>query len=531
MTGDLKRQQVLQSEIIRFLTDHAFLWDDEARDAQNIDLVETHGATVLLGPGKALKLKKPVLFDHMDFSSPKKRRFFCERELSFNRRGAPDLYDTLLTVSHTENGTFNLIGEGIAVDYLVRMQRFNPDAQLDQLAAKAGLSDELLDQLADKITSYHRTADVVKDVSQIPLFSSVIDQNFIQMDDFCPELLDLEEVRSFRDSLHKIANSLSSLLEGRRLHGWIRRGHGDLHLQNICLLEDGPVLFDAIEYQDDFVIGDVLYDLAFLLMDLWERGFRNEAGRILNRYLLKMGWIEKPETLKALRFLPFFLSMRAGIRTHVAANRYFQSVLPEDKRRFKSKTRKLFTSARFYLSSSSPRLIAIGGFSGSGKSTLAGQLASHITPAPGAIRLRSDEIRRRLIGWDDYTPMPQSAYAPAMSDKTYRLIEQSALTILQAGHSVIMDAVLDRPQDQATIEQIAQTAGVSFQGIWLDVSKDIMASRIESRTKDASDATVSVLEQQLTKSHKKNERWHIIDGNGTQDETLKQTLKLLWNSS
>ncbi len=530
MTEELTQQQALQSQIICFLTEHAVLWDDAAGDGEKVDIVETHGATVLLGPGKALKLKKPVLYDHMDFSIPEKRRFFCERELSFNKRGAPDLYDTLLTISRTEDGALNLRDEGVAVDYLVRMQRFAPEAQLDQLAENTGLSGKLLDQLADRIASYHQTADVIEDHSEIPPFSSVIDQNFIQMDRFCPDLLDLEEVQAFRESLHNTAKALSSQLEKRRIDGWIRRGHGDLHLQNICLLEDGPVLFDAIEYQDDFAIGDVLYDLAFLLMDLWERGFRQEAGRVLNRYLLKMDWMKTPEALQALALLPFFLAMRAGIRTHVAANRYFQSALPEEKRLFADRTRQLFKSAQSYLSPSAPRLVAIGGFSGSGKSTLAGLLASHIAPPPGAVRLRSDEVRRQLIGWDDYSPMPQNAYTPEMSEKTYRLIEQSALTLLQAGHSVIMDAVLDRPEDQAAIEQIARTAGISFQGIWLDVTKDVMVHRIESRKNDASDATVSVLEQQLAKGNKKNSSWNVIDGNNSRESVLQRAREILAKS-
>ncbi|MEP3244533.1 MAG: AAA family ATPase [Sneathiella sp.] len=528
MTADALQQQVqLQARLIAFLKENRSLWDTNSLTSSDIQQVETHGATVLLGQNIALKLKKPVLFDHMDYSTPAQRKIFCERELTLNKKGAPDLYDKIVPIGQRQDGTFALNGEPPFIDYLVCMRRFPEGSQMDQVAGTGTFSDELQDALADTIAQYHLAADRVTDIHAVPAFSDVIDQNFLQLDSFHPALLPLEETQNFRQELHASVKHHDALLVDRIKDNWVRWGHGDLHLQNICVLDGKPMLFDAIEYQDAFVISDILYDVSFLLMDLWERGLRQAANRIFNRYLLSIGWMTTPAELSALKLLPFYLAMRAGIRTHVAGNRYLQSETDLQKTGYAQQTKSLFEAAQDYLHPKPPRLIAIGGYSGSGKSTLAANIAPHIGAPPGAVRLRSDVVRRRLIGWDDFSPMPPSAYTPDMSEKTYRLIEESALCLLGAGHSVIMDAVLDRPEDKVSIENCAQKAGVPFSGLWLDVRKDIMTKRIESRTNDASDATTAILEQQLTKNQNKNNDWAVVNGNGSKEEITQRALKIL----
>ncbi len=521
MTATALQQQVqLQARLIAFLMETPSLWDTGERANSDIQRVETHGATVLLGQNIALKLKKPVLFDHMDYSTPAQRKIFCDRELTLNKKGAPDLYDAVIPVSQKEDGTFALNAKPPFIDYLVRMRRFPEGSQMDQIVETGAFSEDLQDALADTIAQYHLAAKCVTDAQAVPSFADVINQNFQQLDSFHPALLPLSDIQDFRKNLYSFAQQHEALLTARIQENWVRWGHGDLHLQNICVVDGKPMLFDAIEYQDAFVISDILYDASFLLMDLWERGLQQAANRIFNRYLLSIGWMTGPADLSALKLLPFYLAMRAGIRTHVAGNRYLQSDTTSQKAEYARQTKVLFKAAQAYLNPKPPRLIAIGGYSGSGKSTLATNLAPYIGAAPGAVRLRSDVIRRRLVGWDDFSPMPPAAYTPEMSEKTYRLIEESARRLLEAGHSVIMDAVLDRAEDKLSIENCAAKAGVPFTGLWLDVRKDIMEKRIESREKDASDATVAILEQQLSKSRNRQTHWVKVNGNGTWEKTL-----------
>jgi len=527
--SSLKRQQEQHLKIISYLRNAPEQWDmGNVRSTKTIELIETHGASVLLGNNIALKIKKPVLYGHMDYSTPAQRRLFCEKELARNRLGAPALYLDVVPIYGDFDPPFIFEENGSdPIDFAVKMRRFKAGDQLDRVLADQRFTTQIQDLLADRIADFHHQSQIENVPEKVPDFHSVIDQNFVQLDGFCPELLPLKAVIQFRETLHQQFEEALDLFQSLVKNGQVRYGHGDLHLQNICLLEGAPLLFDAIEYQDDFVISDILYDLSFLLMDLWQRQQHDAANRIFNRYLASLGWLTDPVPFQSFRLLPFYLAMRAGIRTHVSASRYFQAQTEEQKAHFKERTRFFFDQAKLFLTPPPPRLVAIGGFSGSGKSTLARNLSPKIGAAPGAVHLRSDVIRRKLIKWDDYSPMPQWAYTPEMSQKTYQAIELAASKALAANHSVIIDAVLDRPCDQTAFENIARTTNVPFDGIWLDVNPEIMAQRIEGRTNDASDATVEVLKKQLAKPTSVNSNWHCLPGNGTPSEILKEASALL----
>ncbi|GLQ06542.1 bifunctional aminoglycoside phosphotransferase/ATP-binding protein [Sneathiella chinensis] len=522
-TPSLEEQAARQKQLLEGLTQNP-AWDGPDSTAEDISRIETHGATVLLGRHHAIKMKKPVLFGHMDYSTPDLRHYFSGRELDYNRRTAPQLYLGLLKVTLNDNGDVELDGSGAALDWLVRMRRFPAGARLDEYAARQGIDDILTDKLTDAIVSLHRKAQKVSAPEDAPDFKDVITRNFVQLDDFCSHILDKGKAEQFRDTLYRRAEQHAEAFRQRVECGWVRFGHGDLHLQNICVLDDTPLPFDAIEYLDEFVISDILYDLSFLLMDLIDKCYPDAANRIFNRYLAKIGWLTKPDELAALKLLPFYLAMRAGIRTHVAAARAGQSEQPDDFQALRQQTRQLLEDASAYLSPPPPSLVAVGGLSGSGKSTLSRALAPRIGAAPGAVHIRSDVIRRLLIGWDDYTPMPQTAYTPEMSEQVYDTMKAIARQTLATGHSVIMDAVSDRPEDQKAFQQLAVDCGVPFTGLWLSVRPEVMAARIEGRRRDASDATVAILEQQLQKLSKKTVLWQQVDGNGTPEQTLQNAL-------
>jgi predicted kinase len=281
------------------------------------------------------------------------------------------------------------------------------------------------------------------------------------------------------------------LLESRRRQGSVRWCHGDLHLRNICLIDGRPTLFDAIEFNEDISCIDVLYDLCFLLMDLWRRNLRPHANAVFNEYLTRTA------DLEGLPLLPLFLSCRAAVRakTSVTAS----NVQPDErhKRDLHAASRQYLALAREFLRPPPACLIAVGGLSGSGKSTLARGLAPDIGPAPGALVLRGDVIRKTLLGVAPLTRLGPEGYSPAMSRHVYQTLAERALTIVKAGHAVTVDAVYGSASDRDEIASIARRASEPFIGLWLDGPPEVLARRLQGRLMDASDATTDVLQRQL----------------------------------
>jgi predicted kinase len=308
---------------------------------------------------------------------------------------------------------------------------------------------------------------------------------------------------------------LRPLLRSRGAQGLIRRGHGDLHLGNIALIEGKPVPFDAIEFDPLIATGDVLYDLAFLLMDLAERGLKQAASLVLNRYLTET---RRESDFDALAALPLFLSLRAAIRAKVTAAR-MESAKTGEQDEIAKAAKRYFELACELVAPSRPVLIAVGGLSGTGKSVLARDLAPHIAPAPGAVLLRSDVERKVLFAVGETERLPQEAYDPETNDKVYLSLCTKAQRIVAAGHSAIVDAVFAREGERAAIEQVASSCGVPFHGLFLVADLAARMTRVDARTGDASDADAKVAREQeaydlgvLT--------WTKVDASAAPDETL-----------
>jgi predicted kinase len=266
------------------------------------------------------------------------------------------------------------------------------------------------------------------------------------------------------------------LLAARAAEGRIRRCHGDLHLGNLCLWQGKPTPFDALEFDEALARIDTGYDLAFLLMDLDRQAGRAAANRVLNRYLARSG------DYGVLGPLPLWLALRALVRAHVQAARGRDGV-------------PLLKAAAAYLAPASPRLIAVGGLQGTGKSTLARGLAPALGPAPGALLLRSDELRKRRFGLAPEEPLPPEAYTEAVSTATHEELFTIAEAALRQGHAVALDAMFLDVQYRLRAAEIAARVGVPFQGFWLEAPIEILKSRILARRGDASDATIAVLER------------------------------------
>jgi predicted kinase len=307
-------------------------------------------------------------------------------------------------------------------------------------------------------------------------------------------------------------------LDRRETAGKVRRCHGDLHLRNICLLGSEPRLFDCIEFNDTIATIDVLYDLAFLLMDLWHRGFPELANLVANRYL------DTADDEDGFVLLPFFMAIRAAVRAHVTATQAEDR--GEKSGRLTSKAKAYFGFASKLLAGHPAQIVAIGGLSGSGKTTVAEALAAHVAAPPGARIVESDRIRKAMHGVPAETRLPDKAYRLEVSKRVYRELAWRTGLILSQGGSVVADAVFDRPADRQRIERAAKDHSVPFLGIWLEASPDVLWQRVERRKGGPSDATVDILSRQLQRDPGEIS-WQRLDASVTAAETVEAILTLL----
>ena len=289
------------------------------------------------------------------------------------------------------------------------------------------------------------------------------------------------------------------LLARRGQAGLLRRCHGDLHLGNVLLENGAPVLFDCIEFNDALGEMDVLYDLGFLLMDLDFRRRTDAANRVLNAWLDEAGRYLPDDHWTGLSLLPLILSVRAGIRTHVNA---FAGDLPA--------AQAYLAKELEHLQPRAASLAAIGGLSGTGKSTLARMAAPGIGGAPGAVVLRTDEVRKRLFGAEPLQKLGPGAYSDDAHRAVYARMRQEAAAVLAAGRAVILDATFMAEDQRAMAEGLAAEAGVQFAGVWLQSDPELLRQRVAARTGDASDADAAVVARQAETLDQRSVQWHRL---------------------
>jgi hypothetical protein len=290
----------------------------------------------------------------------------------------------------------------------------------------------------------------------------------------------------------------------------------------VALVNGDPMPFDAIEFSPLIAAGDVLYDLAFLLMDLVERGLGAAANVVLNRYLAET---RRMSDLDAVAALPFFMSLRAAIRANVTASRAAIAT-PPDREGARSSARKYFALACRLIRPAPPMLVGIGGLSGTGKSQLAAALAPELAPAPGAIVLRSDIERKALEGRREDERLPQEAYTAEKTVRVYAMLVEKAGRVVAAGHSAIVDAVFARPEEREALRSAARARGATFHGLFLVADMATRVARVGSRRADASDADAAVARAQERYVLGRND-WQSIDASGTPESTLARARKLV----
>jgi aminoglycoside phosphotransferase family enzyme len=453
-----------------------------------VEVLHTHVSSVFLAGDRALKLKRAVRLPYADFSTPAIRLAACEKEYALNAAISPELYLGVRRITQAEDGGLAFDGPGALVDAVVEMRRFDPDSRLDLMARRGALTAEIVVALADRIVAAQAAAEVAQGADGAGNIAAVLDVNragFAESDVFSDR-----ETAALDDAFRAALDAHAARLDARARAGQVRRCHGDLHLRNVCLHDGRPTLFDCLDFNDSLATVDVLYDLAFMAMDLWHSGLPAFANLLTNRYL------DVAEQEDGVPLLPFFTALRAAVRAHVTATQSMTAA-PEEREGLRAGARAYRDLAQAILAPRRPRLVALGGFSGSGKSTVAEGLAPGIGAPPGARILESDRLRKALFGVTPEARLPEAAYAPEVSEKVYRTLAERAASLVAEGASVVACAVFDRPARRAAMAEAARAAGAPFTGLWLEADPEVLRRRVTLRAPGASDADADVLAMQL----------------------------------
>ena len=500
----------------------AWLAEPATHGGALVKRIDTHAAVVFLAGAHALKVKRAVRFPFLDYSTLDRRREACAAELSINRPFAADIYLRTVPITRTPAGKLMLDGDGEVVEWAVEMRRFDENATLDHVATAARIDAGLADALGRAVAAAQEAVQggdeggqqAVEPARWIRALAEYIEEHVAAFGER-PDLFPPAEVEVLARASRAAHGRVQPLLRERGERGLIRRIHGDLHLGNVVLCDGRPVLFDAIEFSPLIATGDVLYDLAFLLMDLAERGLREAANIVLNRYLVET---RRVLDLDALAALPLFLSMRAAIRAKVIAARARFAAAPESAG-IEAEARKYFRFACRAIEPAPALLLAVGGLSGTGKSAIARMLAPDLAPIPGAVVLRSDLERKALLATDELEKLPPQAYSDAVTARVYAALGDKARRALAAGHSAIVDAVFARPSERELMVRSATALGIPFLGLYLHADLATRIARIGRRGRDASDADAAVAREQEHYDLGTLE-WRRIDASGTPDDTL-----------
>ncbi|MES2195710.1 MAG: AAA family ATPase [Pseudomonadota bacterium] len=499
-----------QKRVFAFLTDPA--------THPRVHRIDTHGASVFLEGERALKIKRAIRFPYLDYSTLAKRKAACDQEITINRRFAPQIYRRVIPITEDSQGALSIDGEGTPVEFAIEMTRFDERRTIDHLAEAGPLDSDLIDAIADAIAASHLAAPPVPAgpwIQSIPGIFAGNSAAFRAAACF-PE----RDIDQLEHASHSALDRLGGLLQQRGNAGFVRHCHGDLHLANIVLIGDQPVLFDAIEFDPTIASTDVLYDLAFPLMDFIRYDRHAAANGLMNAYLSR----SPAENLDALATLPLFMSLRAAIRANVMLARLGPAC--RDEAGIRQSARVYFELALRLIQPAAPVLIAIGGLSGTGKSVLARALAPYVTPDPGAVVVRSDVLRKRLLHVKETDRLPESAYQPEITRQIYEALGQHATRILSQGHSAVVDAVFVDPSERTAIRDDASRSGVRFIGLYLQTDLATRQRRVGARSRDASDATpeIAALQERFAIGAVD---WTPVDASGTPEQTLKLCLSAI----
>ncbi len=467
---------------------------------QSVQIIQTHISFVLLTGEIAYKVKKPIRFGFLDFTTLEKRHYFCQEELRLNRRLCPDLYLEVKAIVKTgDRYAFakNPVTDFAIVEYAVQMRQFPQKGLFSYLFESGQLTPALVQQLGISVANFHASTQTSAEICEYGSCEAIqrVDANNFNISKpyigRAQTQQQYDETRAFSADFFQRHHTW---FRQRQLDEKIRECHGDLHLNNVCIDRDQIQIFDCIEFNQDFRNIDVIYDAAFMIMDLEFHGRADLANLFLNVYLEHTGdyW--------SAALLPLYLTMRATIRGNVHALLLDDLNIGEvDKGAALQRSQDYYRLAWRYTQRPTGQLMMMSGLSGSGKSTVARQLAQQL----GAIVIRSDAVRKRLAGIPlqtrgDYDGAPSSGiYTPEMTQLTYDRLLELGLFLAQQGWSVILDAKYDRQALRQSVLEGAAAAQLDVRIVQCTAPVEVLRHRLRHRTGDIADATADLLDGQI----------------------------------
>lgn len=478
-----------------------------------IQLIQTHVSYVLLTGDYAYKVKKPVNFGFLDYSTLEKRHHFCQEELRLNQRGAAELYLEVLPISQVENGLAFSSSDNSAepIDYVVKMRQFPQETLLTELYDRGELTETLLQDLAKTIAQFHQasaTNEYIRSFGEVERVRQAFDENYAQTEHYIggPQTqAQFDETRAYTD---RFFSEQRELFANRIQQNRIRECHGDLHLRNIAFWQDKLWLFDCIEFNEPFRFVDVMYDLAYIVMDLEARQRPDLSTLFLNTYAEQTGdW-------EGLAVLPIYVSRQTYVRAKVTSFLLDDPSVPTTEKDKAKETAALYYRLAWeYTQPRQGRLMLMSGLSGSGKSTTARLLAKKL----GAIHLRSDAVRKHLGG----VPLEQRGnddlYSPEMTQKTYSRLLELGVMLANQGYPVILDAKYDRQSLREAVVAEAQAHQLPLQIFHCDAPVEVLRDRLNQRTGDIADATADLLPKQFFEPFTAQEQEYVKAIDTTQD--------------
>jgi uncharacterized protein len=454
-----------------------------------IQLIQTHISYVLLTGEYAYKVKKPMNFGFLNYSTLEARKHFCQEELRLNQGGAAELYLEVLPITKTEQ-QYQLGGTGEPVEYVLKMRQFPQDMLLINMFSQGKVDEKLMTNLGRVVAEYHKKAainDYIRNFGEVAQVRQAFDENYEQSEKYIGKAQtqnQFDETKAYTD---KFFAEKESLFKSRMAGDFIRECHGDLYMQNICLWHDKILLFDCIEFNEPFRFVDVMYDVAFAVMDFEARGRKDLGNIFLNTYLEQTGdW-------EGLQVYPLYLSRQAYVRAKVNSFLLDDPGVPAAVKEESAKTAaNYYRQAWEYTKPRQGKLILMSGLSGAGKSTVAKQLARQM----GAIHVRSDAVRKHLAG----IPLEQRGgdeiYTTEWHQKTYQRLLDLGLLLASEGFTVILDAKYDRTALRQEAIAQAESRQIPLQILHCTAPVEVLRQRLQQRTGDIADATVDLLESQ-----------------------------------